>query len=77
MKKQTRETVQAVIDFSGENEIDLEIVSGDNGWEGGVVEKYEGKKTATGVMQRLNRERCNGDRWAIVQASGGYRGEDY
>ncbi len=77
MKKQTRETILAVIELSEANGIDLEIVSGDLNWEGGVVEKYEGEKTATAIMQRLTRERCNGDRWALVQASGGYRGTNY
>ena len=75
MKKQTRETVQAVIDFANESGIDLEILSGE--CENGTIEIYEGKKNATAIMQRLTRERCNGDRWAFVQASGGYRGANY
>jgi len=70
MKKQTRSRVQAVIYFAETNKIDLEIVSGEG--EKGTIELYKGKKTATAIMQRLARERCNGDRWAIVQASGGW-----
>lgn len=75
MKTQTRATVQSVVNFAETNEIDLEIVSGEG--EKGTIELYEGKKTATAIMQRLARDRRNGDRWAFVQASGGYMGADY
>lgn len=72
MKKQTREEVQSVIDYASENDIKLEIVSGEG--ENGNVEEYDGKPSSAAIMRRLSRERCGGDRWALIQAEDGYRG---
>jgi len=72
MKKQTKETVQEVIDYARQNEMDMEIVSGEG--ENGTVEEYDGKPSVAAIMRRLSRERCGGDRWALIQAEDGYRG---
>lgn len=72
MKKQTKETVQSVIDYASDNDLELEIVSGEGVF--GTIDEYDGKKNATAIMQRLSHERCGGDRWALIQAEDGYRG---
>lgn len=58
--KQRREEIEAMIN-SGKR---LVIISGEG--EIGTVEGYSGKMSARTIMRRLNKERCGGDRWAMV-----------
>ena len=44
----------------------LEIVSGE-GDGPGTVEPYTGRRTRQALAARLNRERCDGDRWAFAR----------
>lgn len=46
----------------------IKIISGEG--EIGTVETYTGKRTARAVKARLTKERCNGDRWAILELDG-------
>lgn len=55
---------QAMIDASDE----IEIISGEG--EDGTREDYEGARTARAIKARLAKERCNGDRWAILVLDG-------
>lgn len=51
-----------------ETAIEIKIISGEG--ENGTVENYTGKRTARAVKARLTKERCNGDRWAILELDG-------
>jgi hypothetical protein len=44
------------------------IVSGEG--EIGTEEDYNGKKTLRALKQKLNKEFCNGDRWAYAEIDG-------
>ena len=46
----------------------IDIISGEG--EIGTVTRYDGKRTGRAVRSRLARERCNGDRWAILVLDG-------
>ena len=50
------------------------ILSGEG--EVGTWERHTGKGTLTAIRRRLNRERCNGDRWASVWVPAGEGYED-
>lgn len=41
------------------------IISGE-GTGAGIIERYEGARTARAISSRLSRERAHGDRWAEV-----------
>jgi hypothetical protein len=47
---------------------ELQIISGEG--EVGTVEMYRGARTARAVKARLTRERCGGDRWAVLVVDG-------
>jgi hypothetical protein len=53
------------IDFAG----GVEIVSGEGDGEG-AVEDYDGEPTAAALRERLEDERCDGDRWAFARPAG-------
>lgn len=46
----------------------LEILSGEG--EQGTRVLYAGKRTVRAIKARLTRERCHGDRWAILIVDG-------
>lgn len=43
---------------------DLYILSGEG--EQGTREHYVGPRTVAAIRKRLNKERCDGDRWAYI-----------
>lgn len=47
----------------------IEIVSGEGEGEG-VIEAYDGKRTAKALLSRLAGERLNGERWAFAKFDG-------
>ena len=47
---------------------ELHIISGEG--ELGTVEAYIGARTARAVKSRLTKERCGGDRWAVLVVDG-------
>ena len=55
---------QAMIDSAEE----IEILSGEG--EEGTREDYDGARTASAIKARLTKERCGGDRWAILILDG-------
>ena len=55
---------QSMIDAAEE----IEILSGEG--EVGTREDYDGARTVSAIKSRLTKERCNGDRWAILIPNG-------
>lgn len=47
---------------------EISIVSGEG--EIGTEEEYTGKRTPRAIKARLTRERCHGDRWAVLVIDG-------
>ena len=72
MLKQSKSQIAAVLTWAQANNQALRIVSGEG--ENGVVDAYSGLRTIPAIVKRLSRERCGGDRWAVVQTDDGFRG---
>ena len=60
-----------VIDFDS----GIEIVSGEGAGEG-CEELYDGEPTCTALREKLEEERCGGDRWAFARPVGTNMHED-